>query len=364
MAGTVVRLIAGAAAVLSMGVAGVANAATTQAAPSWQAVGRPGYSGTVTAVTGVRHDGKTAEFAFVSSVGAQAAALPFMFSRGDSEQWAHGAVPFTKPGDDIVAAAALSPTDVLVFIRTDGGGEVLRRRGQQWSLVKTFAGQVTGASVLADNDVWVSGAAPAPAPGTVPLGVWHYDGHAWTKLASGLTGVSATSATNAWAYNGATVEHYNGKRWTAASLAALLPAKNAETDPGLAAVVATANGTAYAIGTAGGMIAGVQVLRYNGRTWSKAAPYGYQSGLGGGRVSGDGHGGLWIPVGYHGRAIMVHYVNGSHKLTASALPQATIPYTIIASIAQIPGTAEELAGGTATESVRNAPYIAKTYQYS
>ena len=260
-------------------------------------------------------------------------------------------------------ATAISPTDVLVFIRAKGGGEVLRRSGQKWSIVKTFAAEIGGASVLADNDIWVSGT--AAGTGTAPLGVWHYNGHAWTKVASGLTGVSATSAVNAWAYNGTVAEHYNGKHWTTTNLASLLPAKSSETDPGVLSVVATSNSTAYAIGTAGGMLAGIQVLDHNGHTWSKAAPYGYQSGFGGGLVSSDGHGGLWIPVdGYYGRAIMVHYVNASHKLAASALPQTAIPFTIIASIAQIPGTAEELAGGTATEAVRNARYIAKTYQYN
>lgn len=363
MASKVSKTIAGAAALMSMGVAGVANAAVTPAAPSWQSIGRPGYSGTVTAGTGVRHDGKTTEFTFVSTADPEIAALPYMLSRSDNKDWAYGAIPFTKPGDEVVTATAISPTDVLVFIRTNGGGEVLRLSGQKWSIVKTFAAELGGASVLADNDIWVSGT--ADGTGTAPLGVWHDDGHAWTKVASGLTGVSATSATNAWAYNGTTVEHYIGRQWTAANLASLLPPKDSETDPVLATVIATSNSTADAIGTAGGMLAGIQVLRYNGHTWSRAAPYGYQSGFGGGRVSGDGHGGLWIPVnGYYGRAIMVHYVNGSHKLTGTALPQTAIPYTIISSIAQIPGTAEELAGGTATESARNAPYVAKTYQYN
>jgi hypothetical protein len=362
VAGKVSKTIAGAAALMSMGVAGVANAAVTPAAPSWQSVGRPGYSGTVTAVTGARHDGETAEFTFVSTEDPETAALPYMLSRSDNEEWAYGAVPFTKPDDEVVAATAISPTDVLVFIRANGGGKVLRLSGRKWSIVKTFAAEIGGASVLADNDIWVSGT--ADGTGTAPLGVWHYDGHAWTKVASGLTGVSATSATNAWAYNGTTVEHYNGKHWTATSLASLLPPKGSETDPGLTAVVATSGSTAYAVGSAGGMLAGIQALRYNGHAWSRAAPYGYQSGIGGAKVSGDGHGGLWIPVGYYGRAIMVHYVNGSHKLTGTALPQTAIPYTIIASIAQIPGTAEELAGGTATESVRDAPFVAKTFQYN
>ena len=45
------------------------------------------------------------------------------------------------------------------------------------------------------------------------LGSWHYNGHAWSSVASGhgLEGGSGLSARDVWAFAGTKVAHWNGR---------------------------------------------------------------------------------------------------------------------------------------------------------
>jgi hypothetical protein len=72
--------------------------------------------------------------------------------------------------------------------------------------------------------VWVFGQPYFPGAG---LGAWHYNGHTWSRVASGhgLQGGSALGADDIWAFDGADVAHWNGSIWSRTSVAHLLPAK-------------------------------------------------------------------------------------------------------------------------------------------
>ena len=257
-------------------------------------------------------------------------------------------VPFPGKSDEfVVAARAISPSDVWVFTASLNQSRVLRWDGHTWTVKRTFTREIGGAAVVSADDIWVFGQPFFPGPG---LGAWHYNGRTWTRVASGhgLEGGSALSANNIWAFDGTGVAHWNGSTWSRTSVASLLPAKQLLNDPMLTGILALSSHNVYAIANGdlqdeGGPIV---VLHWDGYQWSKVAGGNY--GFGSQplqQLSSDGHGGLWLPMPGSGgqKSYLLHYSAG--HLTAAALPGG--PYRItVDTVALVPGTFGVLAGGT------------------
>lgn len=364
MKGLSLKAVGAATAVVGLGIglgvptAGAAVSAAPAKAPVWHAVGPARAAGSVTALTAVRHGGNAYQWAFVKTGNAVALGYPAVYKRVNGGTWAKSSIPGSKDGETFVAATAISPTHVLAFSQlAHKGTRVWLWNGTKWSVIKTFGADVAAASVLGANDVFVFG---GNIGGT--LGVWHYNGHAWTQLSKTLQGGSATSATSAWAFSGKTVAHYNGKKWTYTNLTALLPRTNAYGGVHLTSVFAASPSDVYAISTGGGMVnggPGEVVLQYNGRTWHKVASRAGEDPLA--VVSGDGHGGVWFPVYIAASSVLLHYANGSGKLTATTLPGINE----IESLATLAGsTPQELAGGFAYHTSGNPPTYATIDLYS
>jgi hypothetical protein len=232
-------------------------------------------------------------------------------------------------------------------------------------VVKTFAAPIGGADVLAGNDIWVFGTPPDPL--TPALGVWHYNGHTWSRIGKNIEGGSALAANNVWGFSGTSVDHWNGAKWASTSVKSLLPPKLSSglNNPVVTGILALSASNVYAIGNGNLQDEGgpTVVLHYNGHTWSKVASgqFGYGAGQ---RLSADGSGGLWLPMpGVLGApSSMVHYTAG--KLIKVKLPVAAQNINIV-SIARIPGTAQQLAGGFTHASGNNgANVVAVILQYS
>jgi len=345
---------------LGLGVPSAGAAVATPAkAPAWHSVGPARVSGSVTALTAASHAGKTYEWAFVTPGNAITKGLPSVYARTGTGSWVRSSIPGSKAGESFFAATALSPTQVLAFSRLSGSGSrVWLYNGRHWSVIKTFSGEIGSASVLAANDVWVFGGGSF---GSGNVGVWHFNGHAWTQLSRTLQGGSATSATSAWAFSGKTVAHYNGKKWTFTSLARLLPARNGYGGSHLTSMFASAANDVYAVGTGGSEHnggPGAVVLQYNGHAWAKVASSSGLTPLS--LISGDGHGGVWFPMYIAASSSLLHYVNGSHRVTATALPRVDE----IESLATIGGSTQELAGGFAYNTASNAAPFARIDLYS
>jgi hypothetical protein len=354
------RVAAVAAAALAIGAA-TAGSAMAATGPSWRIVTsvRPGDSAEFTAVTAT---GKTTGWAFA---GTDFAAAPSAYQLAASG-WHKASFPGRK-GEDVVAAASTSPSDVWAF--TQGFGtpsRVLKYNGRGWSQVKTFGDAINDATVLASNDVWVYG--EEAIPGIQPsLGVWHYNGVSWKQVSKTIQGGSALSATNAWGFNGVDVEHWNGTKWTATSLKSLLPAKSPSglNNPGVAGVLALSARNVFAIGSGGTQDEGgpVVVLHYNGVKWTKFA----QGQFGNGpnpQFSYDGKGGLWLPMDgpAGGTTYLVHYFNG--RLTKAALPVAAAKITV-GAVSRVPGSADQLAAGwTHAAGNPGANVVAVVLRYS
>ena len=115
----------------------------------------------------------------------------------------------------------------------------------------------------------------------------HWNGRAWREVASPdpggsfpgsgnqLAGVAATSARNAWAVgswtNGTTrrmlIEHWNGRLWKHVSVSFTGCLKDSD---GLSAVTATSASNAWAVGTATSCVFGVKItviLHWDGHSW-------------------------------------------------------------------------------------------------
>jgi hypothetical protein len=270
-----------------------------------------------------------------------------------------------QSGEEVVAAEASSATNVWAFTAGGSVGTALRWNGSHWSVQRSFAEQIGGAVVVSATDVWVFGEPISPGSG---LRTWHYNGHTWTKVASGrgLQGGSALSASSIWSFGGTNVAHWNGHTWARTSVAALLPAKQELNDPAVVGIDAQSRNSVYAIGSGNLEDEGgpTVILHYNGHTWAKVAEGSFGVGTSPlQQVASDGHGGLWLPMPAVGgeRSYLVHYSSG--RLTAAALP--TGPRKInVESIAHIPGTAQLLAGGfTHTSDNPGTNVVAVLLQY-
>jgi hypothetical protein len=351
------KVAAGAAVLLSLG-AGVASAATSPAAaPAWRSVGPSGVGGEVTAVTAVMYSGgKVAEFAF-----AFHGTKPSMYSRSGSGSWSFDTINVAKTGERIVSAKAIAPNEVVA---ATSAGRVLKRTGQTWTVLGTFGAKIGSASVLSASNVWVFGTS---AKGGGNLGVWHFNGKAWTRVAKGYTNGSAQSSKNVWAASGTTLEHWNGARWTATSIAGFLSTRNATVSTiftggcGGCAPYAIVSENAKAAGGGGPIV----VLEYNGHAWVRVATYASGSAVPG-AAAADGAAGLWFAVAeVAGKpARLLHFGNAHHTLTVAALPGLTNDPagSAISSIAQIGASARELAVGDAIGATGNP--IAKIYYLS
>jgi hypothetical protein len=322
-----------AAAVLS---GAQAASAATPHAPSWHPVLSVPGGGVAEAVVAT---GKTTGWAFLGNGAA--------YQRTGATAWKK--VAFPGRNGYVNAAAASSPSNVWAAFRPAAGGDgsqVDRWNGRNWAVVKSFPGSVTSLSVLGPDDVWAFGGA------SYGEGVFHFNGRSWAEVSSTLSGGSAASDRDVWAYSGTQLAHYDGRKWTETSVAGLFPASTGgRVAPSLTGVLALAPGDVFAIGVGWADEGGgpAVVLHFNGHRWSLAAA-GPAFIIGTHSLASDGKGGLWMTAGTHQNfEVLLHY-------SAGHLVNANEPFM---SVASIPGTAEAL-GGDAT-GVATTPVV---YQYS
>jgi hypothetical protein len=235
-----------------------------------------------------------------------------------------------------------------------GGSREWQWTGHTWSVIKTFPAQLQSATVLNTHDIYVFGAARPHGTsfGTFGLGVYHYDGKTWKRIASSLLGGSATSATSAWAYAGTTIAHWNGSAWTGTNVAGKLP-------PGHGRLISLleSDGTAYAV--AGGYTQKsdwVTILVLTGSGWTRLAEYSPAIAAPQ-AISPDADGGSWLPLERGNATLMVHYIRSTRQLTTTTLPGA------IGAIARVAGTAQQLAGGFVSSGKANPASYAEIEYY-
>jgi hypothetical protein len=356
----------GVAGLLAASAATAASAASTgqaQATPRWHIVKSVKTGANDQEFTAVAPTGKTSAWAF-DGLGFPTRATAWRLT---GKTWTKMSGFPAMANEEVVTAGATSPSDVWAFTEVFGlEARVLHWNGDKWSVSATFNNGIDGASVQAANDVWVFNT-PTPGQTGTGAGAWHYNGHTWKLTGNNIDGGSALSATDVWGFGGTYVEHWNGHHWTGTSVRALLPAaqRYGLNDPQVVAILALSDKNVYAVGNGNQEDDGgpMVVLHYNGHTWAKVA-----QGLdrfGPAEVSYDGDGGLWLALGTLNNSsvpTLVHYTRG--KLIPATLPvnAATIS---VDSVARIPGTTQQLAGGfTHASNNLGLKVVAVILQYS
>jgi hypothetical protein len=343
--GVTALLGAGLASVVTVGMAPAANA-TAQPARStdWHVVdtitsspSHPSYLGAIVST------GKTSGYVFKWAPGSS---FPAAYERIGTTRWKE--VPFPgQRSERVVTAAATSPTDVWAFSGlANQGSRVFRLVKSKWTVVKTFRLPIASATVLSSKDVWVFGT--ADDSGTARLGVYHYNGHTWTRVSRTLGDGYAVSDQDVWASTGGSVENYDGHKWTATSLARLLPKdKNVKLVDGVIALSAK-NVYVLASDFIGHETAAVYVLRYADHKWSKVAE---NYGFGTGSLSPDGKGGFYFTAYQHdgGNPALLHYYDGKLAVVASFPASSS---TAVLHVTHIPGTTQQLVTAFTSSSTK------------
>ena len=193
--------------------------------------------------------------------------------------WAVQASPELRTGELMAVTATSSRNAWAVgYHHVDAGDLTVSRplvehwNGMAWKVQKTpnarsFTSlnvQLSGVAATSPSNAWavgygINGFTADPVTLTLPV-VEHWNGRAWriqkSPTAGGdiqtnrLLGVAAVSSTNAWAVgppiNGATIEHWNGTSWR------LQPSPGAPNDTGwLLGVAAKSATNLWAVGTTG-----------------------------------------------------------------------------------------------------------------
>jgi hypothetical protein len=189
-----------------------------------------GPSGRVTSFTdaefsAVSADSATDVWAVGQVCSAGCSTISTLTAHWDGSTWSR--VPSPSPGgrDGLVAVSADSPADAwAIGVIATGAPLALHWNGHVWSQVplpspgpdQFLMNAVSGVS---PTNAWAVGTDCAPDCDTTSALLLHWNGRAWSRVATpikgtsgSLAGVSADSATDAWAA-GSAVLHWNGSIW-------------------------------------------------------------------------------------------------------------------------------------------------------
>jgi hypothetical protein len=130
--------------------------------------------------------------------------------------------------------------------------------------VSAITGTLSGVAATSASNAWAVGSA-----GSASLAL-HWNGHAWSRVSapgSGLGDVAASSPGNAWAIgragSGQAIFHWNGQSWKRT------PAPLAKAD--LLGVTTTSASNAWAVGEVVTSSVRTLILHWNGHAWKRVA---------------------------------------------------------------------------------------------
>lgn len=239
----------------------------------------------------------------VKSLGRIAGLSVLMFCLAAGGGAAHGGAEPVNSAvgyqDQLFGVAALSPANVWAVgihctvscgAKPEGQPLVVHWDGTAWSKVKihglgSAGGALNAVSAFSPSDIWAVGYSYIPSTRYTHSLTLHWNGMAWSVVASPtgaglLQGVSAVSATSAWAVGdtensdttaGTLTMRWNGTAWSTVT----------SPDPGpfgytneLRSVAATSPDNVWAVGyytSPSGPRGRALILHWNGTTWSQVA---------------------------------------------------------------------------------------------
>jgi hypothetical protein len=281
---------------------------------------------------------------------------------GDS--WARVALPSGLVGS-IKSSYAASPTNVWAGVDGDqDGGEptLLHWNGTTWSIAKQWnvyddGGDLSGVTALSATNVWAYG------PQNAGLGVWHYDGATWSQVSGsfGILAASALSASNIWAIcdtaSTSYICHYNGTSWS--HVAATLSGDT------LYNVLSINTSSVWAVGLHGyGANETPLLLHWNGKAWQTVSVPGHWGIT---SVARNGSGGIWLAgqSPYTTGSTVVLKDRSARGVYAvgkiAAWPAGTKPS--ISAIRYVPGTAHTMWAVGSIDPSNGGPTSAAIFSY-
>ena len=208
--------------------------------------------------------------------------------------------PPSIPRAQLLAVSALSATDAWAVGDLDTGGPAglhtlaVHWNGTSWARVPApspgngiSGSTLSGVSAVSASDAWAVGGYETSAKVFKTLAV-HWDGSRWSQVpspspggaqGSGLSAVSAVSATGAWAVGGATIKRvakdlvlrWDGSRWSQVPS----PSPGGARGSGLSAVSAVSAADAWAVGCYGFNVntgaSTTLALHWDGTRWAQVA---------------------------------------------------------------------------------------------
>jgi hypothetical protein len=258
---------------------------------AWKRVSSPNPGPEGTILTGVTATSATNAWA-VGSTGAQKTVI----EHWNGKSWARVASPSPGTYDQLWAVTATSASNAWAVGMTQNTKDaeelhtlILHWNGKTWSQVASptptgLGVQLYGVKATSATNAWAVGYSAVYSEGFKSL-ILHWNGKVWAQVPSPdpvtvksneltwnlLQGVTATSASNAWAVgysetslNGSKtmILHWNGKTW------AQVPSPNpsCSTCDSLYGVAAGSASSAWAVGTvnSGGIVV---LLHWNGKHW-------------------------------------------------------------------------------------------------
>ncbi len=213
----------------------------------------------------------------------------------NGRKWSTVASPSPGPSTQLTGVSAVSATDAWAVGNTNSGpvnttpdpALILHWNGKKWSKVSipepsTAYYFLRGVSAISATDAWAVGSWDAVGVDSRAL-ILHWNGRKWSKVPSpnpvgrGFEGVSTASAADAWAvglYTNAAgqvatlTEHWNGRKWSKVAS----PGPSPGEEDTLFGVSALTPRDAWAVGDSGtGLGLRTMVLRWNRKAWKRAA---------------------------------------------------------------------------------------------
>ncbi len=317
----------------------------TDVAAVWRSGGDSGWGGGLkdVEVTGPRE---------AWAVGSHDEGAPSV-KRWDGVRW-RDAPPPGQAGY-LMAVTATSPGEVWTF---DHEAHAWRWTGSAWTSMGGQSRRRPRAAVAAaPGDVWVGGATLDDRPGAY-LARW--SGGRWSRewRPAGVASIRAMSATgpdDVWAVGGASILHWDGRRWTTSTFGdAAFPPLGVPGPqwPGdrprlvLLDVDAVSPTEVWAVGTLQGTRrADAVALRYDGTRWT-SVPVPAKNDRPGrayagsfSAVAADGHGGFWAAT--QPQVSILHYADG--RWTRDRIPKG-LPGAVT-DLATVPGGTHLIAVG-------------------
>jgi hypothetical protein len=204
---------------------------------AWTMVASPNPSSEHNSLEAVSADSASDAWAAGATYNTTTDSYDTLILHWNGSAWTRVASPNPSPGSALSGVSADSASDAWAVGNTDKGALILHWNGSAWTKVASphpslHGSYLAGVSAVSRNDVWAVGGYTNHTTGVEETLILHWNGSAWTKVASPsvsssnnhLEAVSADSSGDAWAagYAESTTTigaytrlllHWNGTSW-------------------------------------------------------------------------------------------------------------------------------------------------------